>query len=55
VNPERLRREALLDPLPVARCWEQHQSGRRDWSAELWNVLMFQAWLEHNHPELARP
>ncbi len=55
LNPERLRREALLDPLPISRCWQQHQAGVRDWSAELWNVLMFQAWLEHNHPELARP
>jgi asparagine synthase (glutamine-hydrolysing) len=55
LNPERLRREGLLDPLPISGCWEQHQAGLRDWSAELWNVLMFQAWLEHNHPELARP
>jgi asparagine synthase (glutamine-hydrolysing) len=32
----------------VKRCWDQHQSGRRDWSALLWCVLMFKAWREVN-------
>jgi asparagine synthase (glutamine-hydrolysing) len=28
----------------LARCWEQHQNGRRDWSSLLWTVLMFKTW-----------
>jgi asparagine synthase (glutamine-hydrolysing) len=28
--------------------WAEHLSGRRNWMARLWNVLMFQAWLEAN-------
>lgn len=28
--------------------WEEHQSGREDYSFELWGILMFQAWLDSN-------
>lgn len=42
----RLRREGYLRAEPVRRKWTEHLSGRFDWSFHLWNVLMFQAWLE---------
>lgn len=41
-----LRREAFFDPEPIRRKWEEHLSGRRNWAYHLWDVLMFQAWLE---------
>ncbi len=28
----------------LERIWQQHQSGLRDWSAELWAVMMFNLW-----------
>ncbi|MGA7409480.1 MAG: asparagine synthase (glutamine-hydrolyzing) [Bryobacteraceae bacterium] len=34
----------LLNRRFVTDCWNQHQRGRRDWSALLWCVLMFKAW-----------
>lgn len=34
----------LLDAAPIRRRWEEHQSGKRNWHAFLWNVLMFEAW-----------
>ncbi|HET6403732.1 MAG TPA: asparagine synthase (glutamine-hydrolyzing) [Candidatus Thermoplasmatota archaeon] len=43
----RLAREGYLRPEPVARLWREHLSGKRDWQYHLWNVLMFQLWLEH--------
>jgi asparagine synthase (glutamine-hydrolysing) len=44
--PERLRAEGYLAPEPIRQKWEEHQSGRRNWQYQLWDVLMFQAWLE---------
>jgi asparagine synthase (glutamine-hydrolysing) len=30
----------------VQKIWNQHQSGLRDRSTQLWNVLMFRLWLD---------
>ena len=49
LDPARLGRQSLLHPAPVARAWAEHQSGRRNHQHFLWNVLMFQAWLENRH------
>jgi asparagine synthase (glutamine-hydrolysing) len=46
LDPARLRREGLFDPVPVLRKWREHQSGKQDWSTHLWSVLMMQAWLD---------
>jgi len=46
LDESRLRREGYLDPAPVRRLWADHLSGRRNGQYLLWDVLMFQAWLE---------
>lgn len=43
----RLVDEGFLEPALVRRCWTEHVSGHRNWQYQLWNVLMFQAWLAH--------
>ena len=43
---ERLMREGYLVPAPIRQAWREHLSGQRDWTQQLWAVLMFQAWLE---------
>jgi asparagine synthase (glutamine-hydrolysing) len=46
LSPVRLKREGFLNPKLVRDRWEQHLSGKRRWHYSLWDVLMFQAWLE---------
>ena len=49
LDEARLAREGFFHPAPIRQIWAEHLSGRRNWMAQLWNVLMFQAWLEATH------
>jgi asparagine synthase (glutamine-hydrolysing) len=44
----RLTSEGYLRPASIRTKWSEHLSGRRNWAYGLWNVLMFQAWLEQS-------
>ena len=48
LNEERLLREGFLNARLIREKWAEHQSGTRNWHLFLWNVLMFQAWLQEN-------
>lgn len=45
----RLEQDNFVDVKYVRRMWNSHQAGTADWSYCLWDILMFQAWLDHNH------
>ncbi len=45
----RLRREGYLRAEPVVNAWREHLSGQHNRQHLLWNVLMFQSWLERHH------
>jgi asparagine synthase (glutamine-hydrolysing) len=47
LDAKRLRAEGFLDPNPIRKKWQEHLSGERFWQYELWDVLMFQGWLEN--------
>jgi asparagine synthase (glutamine-hydrolysing) len=46
LSEERLKHEGFLNPAPVQQMWAEHLSGRRNWAYYLWDVLMWEAWLE---------
>lgn len=48
LDPARLRREGYFDAALIDRLWQQHLSERFNWGAQLWCVLMVQAWLERS-------
>lgn len=48
LDEKRLHQEGFFNVEFVREKWLEHLSGNRNWSFQLWNVLMFQAWLENN-------
>ena len=46
LDERRLKREGFFDPAPIRKKWQEHLSGRYKWQYYLWDILMFQAWLE---------
>lgn len=46
LEPDRLRREGFLDADAVSRLWSDTRSGRRRAHHHVWDILMFQAWLD---------
>ena len=45
---DRLMQEGFFNPAPIRQKWHEHLSGQRNWQYHLWDVLMFQSWMESN-------
>jgi len=56
LSEKRLNSDGFLRALPIRERWHEHLSGKANWEGTLWNILMFQAWLEHekNNPGINR-
>jgi len=48
LSEDKIRREGYFDPQKVRAAWLQHQNRTYDRSLHLWNILMFQSWLDKN-------
>jgi asparagine synthase (glutamine-hydrolysing) len=54
LDERRLESEGYLRPGPIRKIWKAHLSGHGAWQYHLWDVLMFQSWLETNRQIPAR-
>lgn len=46
LSEDRIKREGYLNHKIVSCKWQEHFSGKRDWQYLLWDVLMWESWLE---------
>jgi asparagine synthase (glutamine-hydrolysing) len=46
LDESRLRNEGFFNSAPIRKKWNEHLSGQRNWQNHIWDVLMFQSWLE---------
>lgn len=46
LSAEKFRQQGYFDPAPILKKWNEHVAGTHNWQFHLWDVLMFQAWLE---------
>ncbi|CAM4378487.1 MAG: Asparagine synthetase [glutamine-hydrolyzing] 1 [Legionella sp.] len=46
LNEQRLQKEGIFNSAAIRLMWQQHLHGKGNFSALLWNILMFQAWWE---------
>ena len=49
LDKRRLQNEGFFNVDVVREKWNEHVSGKRNWHYQLWNVLIFQIWLENNN------
>lgn len=52
LNERRLREEGFFHTHLIRKKWDDHLAGRSNWQYDLWDVLMFQSWLEHQRAAL---
>jgi asparagine synthase (glutamine-hydrolysing) len=45
LNEHELREQGYFHVPTIRSIWQEHRDGARDWHQQLWQVLMFQAWL----------
>lgn len=49
LNEKRLQQEGYFNPKLIRDKWSEHLNGKKNWQYDLWDVLMFQAWIDANN------
>ena len=47
LNKHRIKEEGYFDEKEIEKIWLQHLEGKKNYSEILWNILVFQMWLEN--------
>ena len=47
LNENKLKEDGFFNTKVIREKWNEHLKGDVDWQHELWNVLIFQAWLNN--------
>jgi asparagine synthase (glutamine-hydrolysing) len=47
LNAKKIAEQGYFNHNVISKKWEEHQSGKHNWQDLLWNILMFQAWLQN--------
>lgn len=55
LDTSRLNREGFFRPEPIRHRWQEHLAGTYSRHYELWDILMFQAWLERQNSVSSTP
>jgi len=48
LDEDRLKRDGFFRPELIRKRWQEHVDGKRNWQYHLWDILMFQAWMDEN-------
>ena len=46
LDEKKMQEEGFLNSKLVKKKWKEHISGKKNWQYDLWDVLMFQAWIK---------
>jgi asparagine synthase (glutamine-hydrolysing) len=53
LDAQRLKEEGVFEPNAVRKAWKAHMSGNFNQHYKLWDILMFQAWLDENRSNVS--
>jgi len=45
LNEKKLKQDGIFNSKIIRDKWQDHLSGKKNWHHDLWNILMFQSWI----------
>lgn len=51
LNERKIKEQGFFNYRVVNKYWTEHQSKKRNWSVQLWDIIMFQDWLDKQKGE----
>jgi len=55
LDENRLRQDGYFSHALIHKIWHEHLSGKASWEYHLWDILMFQAWMDENRRKPEAP